>query len=192
MKKKITSILLFIPRLFVYFWYIIKSIYFNFKKANGLDEKHDEDSTFKIQKSPYQVVITNDTDVQKEAVVFGCAEYIFAKNFGNDDGVTVTPSCSNVTYGRLLLNSAIFPFKSHLMRLQSRDENNVKNIASIKTVSMNGEQVTIPLILINYIREDQFLKTINDVNFKIDIDLNTEIRFNINPKSSMVATFFPE
>src|ERR1035437_4067785 len=103
-------------------------------------DKNDEAvNVFRKMSSPYHLKITNNTDVSKKCVLFGCGDYLFAKNFGSDEGLFIESRLVNVSYLLLLLQSAFKPFSVNFIRLLSENIEQVKQTILVQSKDANGE-----------------------------------------------------
>ena len=165
-----------------------------FKKRNtneSLDLSNEKYSEICYEsKCPLQLSITNDTSEVKECVIFGCGQFLLSNNFGSSEGLEVTPSQYNVSYLLFLLQSAFKPFKTNLIRMQSKNINQLKSIITVISTDANGQSCTVPIITQNYYNENQKIKEINDIETDILIDSSTFLKINVLPNTSFNITFF--
>lgn len=159
---------------------------------------NDSISTIKqkytFSSTPYQLDIINKTDEPKIANLFGFNKNYDKRdsNFSSEEGIEIHPSQYNVSYSELLAQTALQPFKTSLIRIYAKTEEQVKQIITIKCVDANGQTVTIPLITESYWSENQPQKNIIDIPYCYNQDANTELFIKILPKERVVITLFPD
>lgn len=147
--------------------------------------------------SPYGVDLVNNENEKKSAVLFGMNSYLLTPNFGSSLGVNVTPAQQNVSYLNLLQESCSHPFIIKTLRVKSTlSQLEDKGIILITSKDAKGQECCIPLIINNYIsseihaEEDKSKEFEIDIPFKISIDGNTELSFELLPNSKMSVTMF--
>jgi len=143
--------------------------------------------------NPLQVSITNTTNETKNAILFNFDEYFGDKdtNYGSDEGIVITPSQNNVSYKKLLAQSALKPFKTSLIRIQSANSSQVRRTIEMTTINANGQQATSPLFVETYFSINQFQSGIVDIPVNYIQDGSTELKISILSKTTLVVTLFP-
>jgi len=165
-------------------------LFFLHSKINK-KEKIKFDSVNTRQPSPYQITIENKNDEVSKAIIFGYNKRLLTKNFGSDDGVLVENSVYNSSYLQLLQQSSSKPFETRLIRVQSQNISQVTSKFLIESSDANGQSCTIPLVTVNYFSANQFQSSIIDIPYNIKIDGNTELIYEVQPKTKVTITFFP-
>ena len=143
--------------------------------------------------TPYQLIVTNNytTPDSLPVALFGYNQNLLATNFGSSPGLKISVAQANVTYAMLLQQSSSQPFQTSLIRLQSSNLAQLTQIINIVQTDANGQQVSIPLITQSYFSANQFQSTILDVPYKLTIDANTALQFNIFASTTLIMTLFP-
>lgn len=146
---------------------------------------------------PLQLIAKNETIQPKQISLFG-SEF---NDFENKD----IQSCfQNITYPHVqktLLHSSygIDKMRLHLQTKNSKDKfdakkskDNLKDLVlSIYCQDINGQSLTMPLLINSYIDPKQIQKCIADVNYKLYLDGSVALNFTLPPKTEVVFTFFP-
>lgn len=132
-KRLLKSIIYFPVRIILFVYYLMESIYLQFKRTGIIleDEKTNEngletDDSDLLSSCPYSLIIKNTTDSVKKAVIFGYSKNYFRNNYGSDEGVIIETLQTNVSYNQLLIQSAITPFEIGCIRLVSNNIDNIK------------------------------------------------------------------
>lgn len=154
-------------------------------------EKIKFDSVNSKQPSPYQITIENKNDEVSKAIIFGYNKRFLTKNFGSDDGILVKNSMCNSSYIQLLQQSMSMPFETSLIRIQSTNTKQVTTMFLIESSDANGQSCSVPLITANYFSANQFQSSIIDIPYGLKVDGNTELVYEVQPKTTVVITFFP-
>jgi len=161
--------------------------------GENLKQHNSEQEMCKTNPSPYQIFIKNKTKETLLANLFGFNTNYDKRdsNFGSDEGLEITPTQSNVSYSMLLAQSALQPFKTSLIRINAKSEEQVKQKITLVTTDSNGQSCSVPLITESYWSEKQNQKTIIDIPFCILQDGNTEWFLRILPEEEVSITIFP-
>jgi len=138
----------------------------------------------------YQLKITNNTDKVKTATLFGFDENFNSENYGSDRGVEVSPTSSNMLYGEVFSKSAFSPFVSSLIRVQSSNHQQVKQIVNVVSKSVIGDTVEVPIFTETYFSKNQFQDGIVDIPIEYIQDNRTKLTTEILPNTSVVITIF--
>ncbi|HWY09692.1 MAG TPA: hypothetical protein VN026_00130 [Bacteroidia bacterium] len=141
--------------------------------------------------TPYQVNVVNTTPNPLTCVLFGMNTYLLTANFGTSVGVTVAPAQVNVSYLELLQQSAMQPFETSLIRIQTSSASQLTQILTVTSKDANGQLLQIPIITQSYFSANQFQSTILDVPYPVKIDGTTAISFTILGNTTATYTFFP-
>lgn len=140
---------------------------------------------------PYVISITNSTDGEKKAILFGWNKYFDATNYGSDEGVSVTSAIPNTEYKHLLNQSAFKPFSSNLLRFTSLSIEQLDQIIQMEYMDANGRFTSDPINLSDHKDPYQFQNGIVDVACHVNINLNTYIVIPILPKTSLNVIVSP-
>lgn len=165
----------------------------------------EETLTAKPTSSPYCITIKNTTNEVKSCNLFGLGQNIFRKNFGSDEGVTVSMGVSYVDYLFMLIQSAFQPFETGLIRLMSKNTKQLEEIITITSKDANGQMCQIPIITANYIKPDGIgmfvdeegnklleddYKNLN-IYYVVRIDVSTDLDLKILPNTELQIYLFP-
>lgn len=179
------SVLSFLICLFLLF----KKRKIDTNESTALSNEKYDDICHK-SKQIIQLIISNNTSEVKECLVFGCGQFLLSKNFGSSDGIEIKPSSNMVSYLLLLLDSAINPFKTKLIRISSKNTEQLKEIIEVVSTESNGNMCAIPIVTEYYYKQNQPNKFVNDIDYEIIIDVNTFLKMNVFPNTSFTITFF--
>lgn len=144
----------------------------------------------RLTRSPFQICITNKTNEVKRAVLFNFDENYNKENYGSDIGIKVSPSPQNVTYAKILSESAFKPFITSFIRLQSTNSDQIHSILDYNQKEANGQEVGLSIFTESYFSSHQFQSGIIDIPIELDINNISELSFNILPKTTLVVTLF--
>jgi len=170
------------------------------KGVDGVSKKYSTVSPFdsslddeRPSPSPYQIIFKNTTNKAKTAVLGGFNRFFNKSdsNFGSEEGVEVNISQANVSYEQFLAQSALQPFTTSLIRLQSKTEEQVKEPIFIDVCDANGQETVIPLITQSFWSKKQFQKNILDIPYSVNFDGNTYFSISLLPEEELVITIFP-
>lgn len=140
--------------------------------------------------SPIQLMIKNNTEEIKNAVLFGSNRHLLTKGFGSDEGLEITPVTGNISYLEILQSIAHDPIETSLIRIQSANTSQVTQVMTIYSSDVNGQSVSIPIIVQSYFSTHQFQAGIVDVPFVTNFDGNTDLSFPVLPQTTVTITFF--
>lgn len=139
-------------------------------------------------KTPYSFDITNDTDEPKEARLFGKNKFIFAKNYGSEEGLKIVTKTSNSNYETILngvTNSDIV-----LVRLFSDNINQLKQKIKVTTEDEELQSCTLEFDSEKYYSDEYPQEHINEVLVKYKQDENTYVSITILPKTTLGIRFY--
>ena len=128
---------------------------------------------------PYVLSIVNAGAGVETAIIFGRNRFVGALNFGSGAGITITMGVAGVPYEQLLQQSASEPFEVIKLRLSSTSVPQLDiSMTYVKTDS-NGQEARTPITVSSYLSPDQFLGTLRDVDYRMQVDGNTHIEYPI-------------
>ena len=146
---------------------------------------------------PYGLIVTNnDHKDKKNAVLFGNNTYLLAPNYGSDIPITVVPTQTNVSYIEVLQQSSHQPFVTRIISFIGKI-NDIRDIVLTYTQKdANGMSFSKPIIIEELIDIDKvdFNDNENDqivkIKYKISVDGNTQISFELKPQSKIIVNIF--
>jgi hypothetical protein len=147
--------------------------------------------------SPIQVVVKNENNEQKHISVFGSEFNEFENKdissvFNNEKYSSIQKALINCVYGVDLIRVQLstknskgqFDSKKSILNLESF-------IINMNCKDINGQEMTIPIIVKSYIDPKQFIKYIADIKYKFNLDSSVALNFLLPPKTQVVITIFP-
>jgi hypothetical protein len=146
----------------------------------------------------YQFVINNIGSKLGTATLYGYNKYVLTSNFGSDSSVSIIPTQSSVSYIECLTQSFKDPFIIKTTRLQGSIEQLMNMVIEITNSDASGQLCQIPIFVKSYlekeypqyIKKDEKQEVVLDIDFDIDIDGRTYLKFSVLPNSKIFTTFF--
>lgn len=164
----------------------VKSI-LNKIKSDELQVKE----ALKSSSTPYCFKVKNESNEKQLVTVFGFNENHKKINFGNHDCILFT-NTSGKSFESLFNTTATKPFIVDRIVIRSSNVENLKKIIVNANNESNGNGVEIPLNLSIMMDAYQYQPDILDIKFKMLIDSDTTLRFEIEGNSDLEIFLFPE
>lgn len=145
----------------------------------------------KSTSSPYQVILSNDTDNTLNGILFGFNANFLSENFGSDDKLKIVGINGTVqSYSMLLAQSGSRPFKVGKTRLFVTGENQLKKIKYLViNEDANGQKFTTTKLFL--IDSHQFQSGIFDSSETFVIDGSSMLEIEVPPKTTYTFLFYP-
>jgi len=151
---------------------------------------------------PIVLMYKNNTNEDKDAILFGFNDYLQDDNFGNK-GIEIqnlqVPNPNG--YQRVINSSGNKSFSVDKFRVQSSDiptkyariDGDAKSglVLTVHITNPNGKEYTFPIQSHIYLDKNQLQKGIIDINKELTIDGDTYIHFKLRAYSYLVFSFFP-
>lgn len=147
--------------------------------------------------NPYVIRIENNTDDERNWVMFGSNQFLNSPNFGSDPGVQLTNWANMVLpYSSVLHDLASCKVKIGKLRFQSDNKLNLRQtISHHKLTNDSGyfkvcyerRNLFLSLLRDAYQMQDDIL----DVSLLMEIDNSIHLSGTISPKSNIVISLFP-
>lgn len=142
---------------------------------------------------PYSIQIANGNTVASTVVLFGFGRYLNASNYGSDSGVTVSAINSSFDYAEFVMQSALQPFTTQLIRVKATDATDatIPDVFNFNYRDIGGDALT------SGVYTDPYLSEYANKNGKVSmpvsqkIHANMYITFTIAASKTIVITFYP-
>ena len=147
--------------------------------------------------SPIQVVVKNENNEKKHISVFGSEFNEFENKdissvFNNEKYSSIQKALINCVYGVDLIRIQLSTKNSKGKFDSKKSKLNLESfVINMNCKDINGQEMTIPIIVKSYIDPKQFVKYIADIKYKFNLDSSVALNFSLPPKTQVVITIFP-
>lgn len=147
--------------------------------------------------SPIQVVVKNETIQSKFINLFGSEFNDFENKdissvFNNEKYSSIQKALINCVYGVDLIRIQLSTKNSKGKFDSKKSKLNLESfVINMNCKDINGQEMTIPIIVKSYIDPKQFVKYIADIKYKFNLDSSVALNFSLPPKTQVVITIFP-
>jgi len=174
--------------------------------ADGFEEQSQVQGGLMVEKSQstYKINIAIDgtstgyTSGDTTIILFGRDKYSTETNYGNSPHVSLTTGFSNTSYIELLQQSAVSPMIINSIRVKSDKAAVFDYSFSLFSKDANGQQLEIPIDMMNYYSPLQIDSGIIDIPYRFQLDSNNFIKWLLpytlvhGNKINISFTLFPQ
>lgn len=128
------------------------------------------------------IIMTNTSDVQKKAVLFGANENILSNNFGNSSSFE---KGFGELYQKLLTNILVNPFKLDSLRIECENGTSVDRQIEHQSKSANGQTIAYLIHTANWISPMQHQANIVEINSPILINHGMSLLVPVEPNEKV-------
>lgn len=143
------------------------------------------------QADPYQIIVENNSDQAKTAILFGNDKHLLKPRFGNPNGIVISIGQPGVEYVELLQQSSTKPFSTQFMRIESENKLQLSKFITVYQKDANGNLFQRPMNMQQFKSAYQNQDNMLDAPINEYVDGTTYWEVGIEPKTRVLYTIFP-
>lgn len=137
----------------------------------------------------YSVYLKNNTDDVQRAVLFNSRKNRVQRNFGNPPGIEISFLKEGISYAGLLADTEYITMAIGLLRVFSKSSGQVHNDVNWQRITSDGSMSSLSIFPFSANKQNLSYITETVVDFRIDG--NSELFYDVLPKTEVILTLFP-